>query len=201
MARVPYIDMATLDPIREDPTPYNPDFVTDHNLHRAMSNHPELVRVFWPRIGTWLATRSTIERRLREFAIITASYVTASGYEFAWHASAAEKDCGFTHEDLLGIIAEANGEKSNLNELERNVCNAARDLTLDTQINDATWSFLEKELGVKRLLELVVTTSYYNHVIRVVAAVQISIEGENGEADRAPYLERYSPPKHIGTWR
>ncbi|MEZ6154146.1 MAG: hypothetical protein R3C09_28955 [Pirellulaceae bacterium] len=201
MPRVPYIDMETLDPIREDPTPYDPDFVTDHNLHRAMSNHPELVRVFWPRIGKWIHTQSTIARRLRELAIITASYVTASGYEFAWHAHGAVENCGFTHDDLLGIIAEANGETSTLNELDRHVCKAARDLTLDTQIDDATWSFLEKELGIKQLLELVVTTSYYNHVIRVVGAVKISIEGENGEADREPYLKRYSPPKHVGTWR
>jgi hypothetical protein len=127
--------------------------------------------------------------------------VTANGYEWAWHARGAEVNLGFTHEDFLGLIAEANGEKSHLNELERNVCKAARDLTVDTQIDDATWSFLEKELGIGHLLELVATTSYYNHVIRVVGAVQISIKDENGEADRAPLLERYSPPAHIGRWR
>ncbi|MEZ6131065.1 MAG: hypothetical protein R3C59_20530 [Planctomycetaceae bacterium] len=68
-------------------------------------------------------------------------------------------------------------------------------LDLTIQIDDATWSFLEKELGIKQLLELVVTTSYYNHVIRVVGAVKISIEGENGEADREPY-QGGSLPKH-----
>ena len=80
MALFPYVDMETLDPIRDDPSPYNPDCISGHNIHRAMAHHPEALRVFWPRIGTWIRGKSILDPRLRELAIIQASYVTACGY-------------------------------------------------------------------------------------------------------------------------
>jgi len=46
-------------------------------------------------------------------------------------------------------------------------------LTVDLQIDDATWSYLEEQLGHARLIEMVLVTSYYNHIIRLVAALQI----------------------------
>ncbi|MGF1617478.1 MAG: carboxymuconolactone decarboxylase family protein [Acidimicrobiia bacterium] len=201
MVRVPYIDVETLDPIPVDPSPYDPDWISTHNIHRAMANHPEALRVFWPRIGTWIRGKSSLEPRLRELAIIQASYITASGYEFSHHVHYAEQ-VGVTHEEVLAIIAETNGEKSTLSELERNVLKAARDLTVDLQIDDATWSFLEEQLGHVPLIELVLVTSYYNHIIRLVAALQIGVDGgEEGEAALASYLERYPPPHQIGRWR
>jgi len=200
MVRIPYVDMETLDPIREDPSPYNPDWISDHNIHRAMAHHPEALRVFWPRIGTWIRGKSTLAPRLRELAIIQASYVTASGYEFSHHVHYAEQ-VGVTHEDVLAIIAETNGQASKLNELERSVVKAARDLTVNLQIDDATWSFLEEQLSRVHLTEMVLVISYYNHVIRLVAALQIGIESEEGEATLAPYLDRYPAPHQIGRWR
>lgn len=200
MARVPYHDVESLDPIPEDPTPYDPAWTSTHNLHRAMANHPEALRVFWPRIGKWIRGKSLLEPRLRELAIIQASYVTASAYEFAHHVRYAE-EVGVTHEDIIAIIAETNGEKSTLDELERNVAKAARDLTLELQIDDATWSFLEEQLGHERLIEMVLVTSYYNHIIRLVAALHIEVESNDGKTPLADFLERYPPPQHIGSWR
>ncbi len=43
--------------------------------------------------------------------------------------------------------------------------------------------------------------SPYNHVIRLVAALQIGIESEEGEATLAPCLERYPAPHQVGRWR
>jgi len=201
MVRVPYIDMEMLAPLPDDPSPYNPDWLSANNIHRAMANHPEALRVFWPRIGAWMRFKSTLEPRLRELAIIQASYVTASGYEFAHHVHYAES-IGMTHEDILAIIDESNGKTSNLTELERTVLKAARDLTLKLQIDDATWALLDAHLRRENLIELVLVTSYYNHIIRLVTALQIGIEGgKEHETSLAPYLERYAPPSDIGVWR
>jgi len=201
MVRVPYIDMETLEPLREDPSPYSPDWISGNNIHRAMSNHPEALRVFWPRIGAWMRFKSTLDERLRELAIIQASYVTASGYEFAHHVHFAES-IGMTHEDILAIIDESNGKPSSLPELERTVLKAARELTLNVEIADDTWAVLEAQLCRENLIELVLVTSYYNHVIRLVTALQIGIEGgREHETTLAPYLERYAPPASVGYWR
>jgi len=201
MVRVPYIDMETLDPLAEDPTPYNPEWVSGNNIHRAMAHHPEALRVFWPRIGTWMRYKSGLDQRLRELAIIQASYVTASGYEFAHHVHFAET-IGITHDDILAIIDESNGKPGALPDLERAVLKAARDLTLTVEIADETWAYLAANLRREHLIELVLVTSYYNHVIRLVTALQIGIEdGRAHETSLAPYLERYAPPASVGYWR
>ena len=201
MVRVPYIDMETLDPLLEDPSPYTPQWVSGNNIHRAMANHPEALRVFWPRIGTWMRFKSTLDQRLRELAIIQVSYVMASGYEFAHHVHFGET-IGITHDDILAVIDASNGKPCALTELERAVLKAARELTLNVEIADDTWSFLESHLRREHLIELVLVTSYYNHVIRLVAALQIGFEdGRAHETSLAPYLERYAPPASVGSWR
>ena len=201
MALFPYVDMETLDPIRDDPSPYNPDWISGHNIHRAMAHHPEALRVFWPRIGTLIRGKSILDPRLRELAIIQASYVTACGYEFSHHVHYAAT-VGVTHEDVLAIIAETNGEHSGLHPLERTVIKAARDLTVNLQIDDATSSYLEDHLGRVCFIELVLVTSYYNHIIRLVTALQIGVEGgDPGEAALVSYLKNYDQPPQIGRWR
>lgn len=201
MVRVPYIDMETLDPISADPSPYDPDWISTHNIHRALAHHPEALRVFWPRIGKWIRGKSSLAPRLRELAIIQTSYVTASGYEFSHHVHYAES-VGVSNEDVLAIIAESNGQTSHLGDVERSILRAARDLTLDVQIDDATWSLLDAHLGRMALIELVLVTSYYNHIVRLVAALQIGVEeGDEGEAALASYLQLYPPPPGIGQWR
>lgn len=200
MARVEYVPVEETLRIPEDPSPYDPSWVSDHNIHRAMANHPEALRVFWPRIGMWIRGNSTLAPRLRELAIIQASYITASGYEFAHHVHYAE-GVGVTHQDILSIITESEGGTSELSQVDKIVIKAARDLTLDLQIHDDTWAFLNEQLGQICLIELTLVISYYNHIVRLVAALQIGVEFEEDEAILLPYLDRYNPPKHIGAWR
>lgn len=200
MARVPYLQMQSLGPVPTDPTPYSADWVSDHNIHRAMANHPEALRVFWPRIGTWLRGKSSLEPRLRELAIIQASYMTASGYEFAHHVHFA-KSIGVTEKDVFAIIDETKNTPSHLSKLESAAIRAARTLTTDIEIDDNTWSFLHDQLGTECLMELVLVVSYYNHIIRLVTALHIGIESEDGEEDLKPYLEKFDAPADIGRWR
>jgi alkylhydroperoxidase family enzyme len=200
MVRVPYLEMQSLGPGPEDPTPYNPDWVSDHNIHRAMANHPEALRVFWPRIGMWLRGKSSLEPRLRELAIIQTSYTTASGYEFAHHVHFA-KSVGVTEEDVLALIDESKGKQSHLNELDSAAIRLARTLTTDIDVDDTTWNFLHDRLGTECLLELVLAVSYYNHIIRLVTALQVGIQSEEGEEDLKPYLDKFDAPEEIGRWR
>jgi len=200
MPRLPFVEMQTLKPILEDPSPYNPDWLSDHNIHRVMGNHPEALRVFWPRIGTWLRGKSSLDVRFRELAIIQASYITASGYEFAHHVEYA-RSVGVTEEDVFAIIEESKGNPSHLSRLDSIVIRVARTLTTQIEIDDADWALLKVELGTECLIELVLAVSYYNHIIRLVTALQIGIESEEGEEKLKPHLEKFAPPKEIGRWR
>jgi len=166
-----------------------------------MANHPEALRVFWPRIGTWLHGKGGLAARLRELAIIQSSYVTASGYEFAHHVTLAMTK-GLTHDDILAIIDQSSGKASGLSAFERSVLKAARDLTLHAQIDDETRAVLEGGLSRKDLIELVVVTSYYNHIIRLVSALRITLDdGHAKETGLKAVLERCPPPPGIGVWR
>lgn len=189
MARVPYIPPEGVSPeLRHILTPPT-------NLKMAVANNPTALDVFFSRIGKWLGTEAPVNARLRELAVVQVAYVTANAYEFSWHLRGALK-AGATDQDIDALMAETNGETSALPPLDRAVLKAARDITLDLSLDDATWAFLEQNLGRERLLELILAITYYNHVVRVAAVLKLDID----EHVKLP-MDKYPPPARIGAWR
>lgn len=189
MARVPYIPPEGVSPeLRHILTPPT-------NLKMAVANNPTALDVFFSRIGKWLGTEAPVNARLRELAVVQVAYVTANAYEFSWHLRGALR-VGATDQDIDALMAETNGETSALPPLDRAVLKAARDITLDLSLDDATWAFLEQNLGRERLLELILAITYYNHVVRVAAVLKLDID----EHVKLP-MDRYPPPQRIGAWR
>ena len=188
MARVPYLDKQDL------PEDQQHLIARPINLLRALANNPDAMQVF-SHIGMWIRHEVPLDPRLRELAILQVGYVTGSSYEFSHHVKIGG-GFGVTPEDIDAILAETRGVTTSLPELDRTVLRAARDLTNDIQIADDDWQTLEAALGRERLMELVLVISYYNHVVRVLAALQVDVEEEWSEP-----LTTYSPPDHLEAWR
>lgn len=188
MARVPYLEPEDL------PEEHRHLISRPINLLRSLANNPEAMQVF-SHIGMWIRHEVPLDPRLREMAILQVGYVTASSYEFSHHVKIG-KEFGVSDDDIDAIIHESKGETSSLPELDRTVLKAARDLTLDLKLSDETWQTLEGAIGRERLMELVLVISYYNHVVRVLSALQVDVEEE-----WAAPLQRYAPPSDVGSWR
>ncbi len=187
MARVPYVsveDLAEAD-----------RFLIPRNLkiQRALANNPTAYKQF-AHIGMWFRFEGELNPRLRELAILATAYAQASGYEFSHHLKIC-KDFGLTDDDIAAVIEEHTGGRSPLGEEERAVVTAARQLTVDGVIEDATWETLALHLDGDHLIEYVLLVSFFNHFARVMSALKIDIEPEY-----QVLIDAYPPPPGFDAW-
>jgi alkylhydroperoxidase family enzyme len=181
MARVTYLAPSDL-------TPENRDLLARNiNLHRALVHSPGGMRSFVG-VGKYIRFHSRLDPRLREMAILQVGYVTRSPYEFSHHIRIG-REFGVTDEDIRAIEAETKGEATNLSALARAVLRAARELTAQPSLSDDTFAELRSGLDDERLVDLLLTISFYCGVVRLLAALQIDVED-----DYMQYLREFPLP-------
>lgn len=181
MTRVPSIDPAAVAPEHRDL------LARPIALHRALVNSPGALRAFGG-LGHYIRHGSTLDPRLRELAILQVGYLARAPYEWSHHIKIGH-DFGVTDDDIAGLIAETDGRPSALDPLARTVLRAAREITAEGAVTDATWDSLAGTLTTEHLVDLVVTISFYCGVVRVLASLQIEVEPEY-----MPYLTRFPLP-------
>jgi alkylhydroperoxidase family enzyme len=182
MARIPYLN-------KSDLSPENQDLLTSAiNLSRAMVHSPDLARSFGV-VANFIRSRSRLDPRLRELAILQVGYVTRSAYEFSHHVKLA-RQFGASDSDIRAIAEESAGRDSALEPLAKAVLRAAREMTLDLRVSDEAFALLREHLDHGRLMDLLATVAFYNAVVRILATLQIDVED-----DYRKYLEEFPLPK------
>lgn len=182
MARVPYLNKADL-------APENRDLLTRNiNLYRALVHSPDGMRSFVG-LGQYIRFHSRFDPRLREMAILQVGYSAGSPYEFSHHIKIG-RDFGVTDDDIRAIEAETKGQPTSLAPLDRAVLRAARELTAQPNLSDATFAELRSALDDERIVDLVLTISFYCGVVRLLAALQIEVED-----DYLHYLQEFPLPR------
>lgn len=181
MARVPYLNKEDLPPEFQD------ILERPINLNRAMAHAPLGRRVLM-RVGNFIRREAKLDPRVREMAILTVGYLARSPYEWSHHVKFGY-EFGVSDADIQAVIDRVEGRPVSLDELTGAALDAARELTLDLAISDATFATLQRHLDNERLTELVIAISYYNAVVRMLAAIQIDVE-----PDYQPYLDRFPLP-------
>jgi alkylhydroperoxidase family enzyme len=181
MARLPYRDKSDL--ATEDQ-----DLLARHaNIFRALVHSPNALRAF-QRLGGFIRSKSRLDPRLRELAILQVGYLTRAPYEWSHHLKIGH-DFGVTDDDIRALIDEANGRPSKLEPLAKLVLTAAREMTQDLAVSDATFAALRKDLDDERIVDLVVTIGFYNAVVRVLASLEVDVEPEYRR-----YLDQFPLP-------
>jgi alkylhydroperoxidase family enzyme len=182
MARVPYLD-------RDDLAPEHRDLLARSiNLNRALVHSPNGARSFGA-LGRFIRFESRLDPRLREMAILQVGYLARSPYEYSHHVKIG-RDFGVSDDDIRAIAAETEGCPTTLDALSRNVLRAAREMTSELAVSDATFAALRKDLDSERITDLVLTIAFYNAVVRVLATMQIDVEEEY-----LKYLDEFPLPK------
>ena len=170
MARVPYLAKADLQPEDQDL------LAREINLNRALVNSPNAARAF-SRLGGFIRSKSRLDPRLREMAILQVGYLTRSKYEYSHHVKIG-RDFGVSDDDIRAIADESAGRESGLEPLARAVLRAAREMTTGRSVSDATFGALQEGLDNECLTDLVMTISFYNGVVRLLGTLQIDVEDE-----------------------
>jgi alkylhydroperoxidase family enzyme len=163
MARLPYLTHSDLAPEHQDL------LKRDITLHRQLVHSPNGFKAFHT-LSEFIRYGSKVDPRLRELAILQVGYLTRSPYEWSHHIKLGY-DFGVSDADIRGLLK------------------AAREMTNDMKISDATFAALRRDLDNERVVDLVIAIGFYNAVVRVLATLEIDVE-----PDYQQYLDRYPLP-------
>jgi alkylhydroperoxidase family enzyme len=181
MARIPYLEQADL-------SPENQDLLKRRiSLFQALVNSPNAARAF-SGLGGFIRFGSKLDPRLRELAILQVGWLARSPYEWSHHVKLGH-DFGVSDDDIRALIDDTASKPTKLDDMAKTVLRAAREMTTDGAMSDATFATLQKALGNELVVDLTVTIAFYNAVVRVLATLQIDVED-----DYMPYLRQFPLP-------
>jgi alkylhydroperoxidase family enzyme len=182
MARLPYLDRSDLLPEHQDLLARN------LNLYRVLAHSPRAARSL-NTLARYIRDGSRLDPRLRELAILQVGYLTRSAWEYSHHIRIG-REIGLTDDEIRAVADETEGRPTSLDPLAKAVLRAAREMTLDLAVSDATFAMLRQELDNERLTDLVVTIAFYNGLVRLLETMQVDVE-----EDHRLYLEQFPLPK------
>ena len=181
MARLPYLEKSDLAP------EHQALLKRDISLYRQLVHSPGALAAFQG-LGAYIRFESGLDARLRELAILQVGWLARAPYEWAHHIKIGY-DFGVSDADIEGLIADSGGRPSALEPLARTVLLAAREMTQDQKVSDATFGRLDAALDKAHVVDLVVTIAFYNAVVRILATLEIDLE-----PDYRRYLDRHPLP-------
>src|SRR3954467_14067181 len=139
MARVPYLQQSDLPPEHQD------ILARPIALNRAMANSPNAARAM-THLAMYIRSKSKLDPRLREMAILQVGYSARSPYEYSHHVKIG-REFGVTDDDIRAIEAETRGEPSALPPLTQAILRAARELTAQPSLSAETFAALAAGLN------------------------------------------------------
>jgi len=182
MARLPYLDKSDLLPEHQDLLARN------LNLYRVLAHSPRAARSL-NTLARYIRDGSRLDPRLRELAILQVSYLSRSAWGFSHHIRIG-REVGVLDDEIRAIADETAGRTSSLEPLAAAVLRAAREMTVDLKVSEATFAELHRRLDNERLTDLVVTISFYNGLVRLLETMQVDVE-----EDYLPYLDEFPLPE------
>ena len=184
MARVPYLTAETVN----DPGGHLSGFTgwDRSNLLRARANSPAALAATMQQ-ARWIRELLTLPPRYRELAILQVGYSTQTLYEWAHHIEIGLAN-GLSEADIHAIALESADAPTHLDEIDRIVLRAAREMTRDLTISDSTFDGLRRHLTAAQIVDLVGLIAFYNGGVRVMRALQIDLEPRfSGFIERFPF--------------
>jgi alkylhydroperoxidase family enzyme len=181
MARVPYLEKSDL--AEADQDLLNRPIA----LFKALVNSPKAARAF-SGVGGYIRYGSKLDPRLRELAILQVGWLARSPYEWSHHVKIGH-DFGVSDDDIQALIDDTAGKPTALDDLSRTVLRSAREITNDGAMAAGTFATLQSALGNEQVVDLTITISFYNAVVRILGTLQIDVE-----PDYMPYLQRWPLP-------
>ncbi len=144
------------------------------NIFRMIANLPQCINSWLNLISGLYAT--SVPAYYREIAILKQAAIINSEYEIHQHVQLA-LTAGLSEELIAKLIHDNNNYTLSASEL--NVCKLATEIEQGGKIEFSTLKALQEHFNDQIILELIIITSFYSCVGRVVNATEINIENIN----------------------
>jgi alkylhydroperoxidase family enzyme len=149
------------------------------NVARMIANSDG---AFYPfsMLGNSLLTRTKLNGRLRELAILRTAKVSRSVYEWTQHVPIA-KSTGVTDEQVAAV---ENWESAKcFSDLDRLVLRFTDEVARNAKGSRETLDALKKLMGPAEIVELVMSIGFWGMVARVLETTEVDLEDFAGKVD------------------
>jgi len=144
------------------------------NLYRAIAHSPQVFGNV-VRLGSSLLTRTALESKFRELAILRVAKLAGSEYEWTQHVPIA-LEVGVTKEQVEVI---SNWEGSAVfGDVERAVLQYTDEVAQNVKVRDETFNSLKKYFNEQKIVELTLSIGYWGLIARVLVPLQVEIEAQ-----------------------
>jgi alkylhydroperoxidase family enzyme len=149
-----------------------PDALPMPNILGVLARHPQ-VATRWMEFTEVLRRDSLLDPRIRELAILRATYRLRAQYEWTQHVRLA-RAVGFTDDE---IDAVADGAASDVwVESEQTILTAVDQLLDQRWIDDATWAKLNAHLGIQPLIDFMFLVGSFSCLAGVSNSAGVQLE-------------------------
>ena len=142
------------------------------NLDRMLLHSAAVARGWNGYMGA-IRTGCALAGDLRELVILQVAVLNRAPYEFAQHAPVA-LEAGLSQAQIDAVADWRNSAL--FDERERDVLAYGEAMTLQVQVDEATFAAVRRHLSDRELVELTATVASYNMVSRFIEALGVQIE-------------------------
>jgi alkylhydroperoxidase family enzyme len=170
MARLPYPESAELTDKSKKILAMTPDI----NIFRMLGHCDTLIETFLF-LGGAILTRTRLDPRLRELAIVRAAVHCGSAYELNQHDEIA-REVGVTQDQLDAL--RSNPTADVFNEKERSIIRFTDEVAREVKASDESFSAIAEFLSPCEVQELIIAIGYYSMVGRFLETLEVDMETE-----------------------
>jgi len=142
------------------------------NVVKALGNSPGLATRVFP-LANYFMTKSPLEPRLRELAVLILMKRLDSEYGFVRHIDIAQR-AGLTRAQIDAIGAYQTSPL--FSDDDKLILRYADDLTMKARVDDDLFARVEKLIGKQNILELTAAVAFWNMMARNLNALQVGLE-------------------------
>lgn len=143
------------------------------NIFLTMANHEKLAKR-WLVFGNHILSKSTLNAREREIAILRVGWLCQAGYEWGQHVVIG-KAAGMTDVDIENV---KKGADAGWSSHEAFIIKAADELHSDAFVTDETWQGLKETYTDEQMMDLVFTVGQYNMVSMALNSFGVQLDDD-----------------------
>lgn len=142
------------------------------NLYRVLGHSPRAMRSFMA-LGNTLLTKTSLDAKLRELAILRVAQLTDSRYEWGQHVPIA-LETGVRQEQVDSLVYWPRSKA--FDDVERAVIAYTDEVTERVKVADDTFATLRRHLDEAAVVELTLSVAYWGMVARMLVALKVDLE-------------------------